>query len=259
MLLLAASLARGHSGVQVETIERILWFLQRDVTPLVPERGSVGASGDLAPLAHIALALIGEGTCFIDGQEKPTSEILQEANLEPVTLEAKEALALINGTHLMAATGALCLHDARNLVNAAVGATALSHDACRGSHSPLDERIHNLRCQPGQIEVARRVLEMLENSQIVESHKEDDPRVQDPYCIRAAPQVLGAAIDAIDYCTAVFQRELGAVTDNPLVFPESDAFLSGGNFHGMPLAIALDTLRYACQQGHDAVARAAGQ
>ena len=245
ILLLAASLARGHSGVEPATIERLLWFLERDAIPVVPERGSVGASGDLAPLAHIALALIGEGTCTLDGRERPTSELFEEAQLAPITLEAKEGLALINGTHLMAAIGALCLQDTRNLVNAAIVGTALSHDACRATHSTLDARIHAVRCQPGQVEVARRVLEMLEGSQIVESHKENDPRVQDPYCLRASPQVLGAALDAIEFCTKVIERELGAVTDNPLVFPDSEVILTGGNFHGMPLAIALDTLRLA--------------
>lgn len=245
MTLLAASLARGHSGVQRTTIERILWHLEHDAIPVVPELGSVGASGDLAPLAHIALCLIGEGTCCVDGQTMPTAAVLQDAHLEPVTLEAKEGLALINGTHLMAATGALSIHDTRNLINAAIAGSALSLDACRASHGPLDERIHALRCQPGQINVAQRLREMLDGSEIVESHKEDDPRVQDPYCLRAAPQILGAAIDAIEACTEVFERELGAVTDNPLVFPESGDFLSGGNFHGMPLAIALDTLRIA--------------
>ncbi len=245
MLLLAASLARGHSGVQPATIERLVWHLGEDVIPVVPSRGSVGASGDLAPLAHIALCLIGEGTCLVDGREQATAELMQERGIEPLVLEAKEGLALLNGTHLMAASGALCINDARILVNAAIGATALSLDACRASHGPFDPRIHAIRCQPGQIEVARRVLDLLAGSEIVDAHSEDDPRVQDPYCLRAAPQVLGAAMDAIESSAAVIERELGAVTDNPLVFPEDGAILSGGNFHGMPLAIALDSLRIA--------------
>lgn len=243
MLALAASLARGHSGVQPATIERLLWHLNEDRIPVVPSRGSVGASGDLAPLAHVALVLLGEGVCHDAGVPRTTADILQEAGLEPIVLEAKEGLALLNGTHLMAASGALCLHDARILLDAAVGATALSIDACRGSHGPLDPRIHALRRQPGQIEVAGRVLALLEGSEIVEAHRDDDPRVQDPYCLRAAPQVLGAAMDSIRSTATAIELELGAVTDNPLVFPEDGAILSGGNFHGMPLAIALDTLR----------------
>ncbi|MDG2030763.1 MAG: histidine ammonia-lyase [Phycisphaerales bacterium] len=243
MLLLAASLARGHSGVQPATIERLLWHINEDKIPMVPSRGSVGASGDLAPLAHVALALIGEGGCLDVGAPRASAEILQEAGLEPLVLEAKEGLALLNGTHLMAASGALCVHDARTLGEAAIGATALSIDACRGSHGPLDARIHAIRCQPGQIEVARRLRALLEGSEIVEAHREDDPRVQDPYCLRAAPQVLGASLDAIESASKAIEQELGAVTDNPLVFPEDGAILSGGNFHGMPLAIALDTMR----------------
>jgi histidine ammonia-lyase len=245
MLLLAGSLARGHSGAQPATIERILWHLREDIIPIVPSRGSVGASGDLAPLAHIALCLIGEGACLADGHERATAEVLRERGLEALLLEAKEGLALLNGTHLMAASGALCINDARILADAAVGATALSLDACRASHGPYDPRIHAVRCQPGQIEVARRVLELLEGSEIVDAHRDDDPRVQDPYCLRAAPQVLGAALDTIESVAAVIERELGAVTDNPLVFAEDGEILSGGNFHGMPLAIALDTLRIA--------------
>ncbi|MEE2682178.1 MAG: histidine ammonia-lyase [Planctomycetota bacterium] len=245
MLVLAASLARGHSGVEPRTIDRILWHLDQDILPVVPSRGSVGASGDLAPLSHIALALIGEGECTQSGHLRPTAAFLSEAELEPLVLEAKEGLALLNGTHLMTATGALCVEDSDSLIHAAIAGTALSLDACRASHGPFDARIHEVRCQTGQIEVAARVLEQLADSQIVEDHRDDDPRVQDPYCLRAASQVLGAAIDAIAFVRSIIERELGAVTDNPLVFPEDEAILSGGNFHGMPLAIALDTLRIA--------------
>ena len=245
MLLLAASLARGHSGVEPRTIDRLLWHLEHDVLPVVPSRGSVGASGDLAPLSHIALALIGEGSCLHRGTEQATGPLLEELGERPLQLEAKEGLALLNGTHLMAATAALCLEDAATLVRAAIAGTALSVDACRASHGPFDPRIHELRRQPGQAMVAREVLERLEGSTIVLDHLEDDPRVQDPYCLRASPQVLGAAIDAIDHVRTIVERELGAVTDNPLVMPEDGSILSGGNFHGMPLAIALDSLRIA--------------
>jgi histidine ammonia-lyase len=245
MLLLAGSLSRGHSGVRIETIERLLWHLENNVLPVVPSRGSVGASGDLAPLAHVALALIGEGTCTVSGEMVETATTLEAANLEGLVLEAKEGLALLNGTHMMAATGALCCADTARLIESATIGTAMSIDACRASHGPLDPRIHSVRKQPGQIEVARRVQELLDGSQIAHDHAMDDPRVQDPYCLRAAPQVLGAAIDAIAYVRRTIECELGAVTDNPVVFSEDDAILSGGNFHGMPLAIALDTLRIA--------------
>ncbi|MBB47023.1 MAG: histidine ammonia-lyase [Phycisphaerae bacterium] len=245
MLLLAGSLSRGHSGVRIETVERLVWHLEHDVIPVVPSRGSVGASGDLAPLAHVALALIGEGTCRVSGEVVDTIDALRNASLEGLVLEAKEGLALLNGTHLMAATGALCCADAARLIETAIMGTAMSVDACRGSYGPFDPRIHEVRRQPGQCEVARRVLELLEGSEIVGDHADDDPRVQDPYCLRAAPQVLGAAIDAINYVRETIERELGAVTDNPVVFSDDDAILSGGNFHGMPLAIALDTLRIA--------------
>jgi histidine ammonia-lyase len=174
-----------------------------------------------------------------------TATTLEAANLEGLVLEAKEGLALLNGTHMMAATGALCCADTARLIESATIGTAMSIDACRASHGPLDPRIHSVRKQPGQIEVARRVQELLDGSQIAHDHAMDDPRVQDPYCLRAAPQVLGAAIDAIAYVRRTIECELGAVTDNPVVFSEDDAILSGGNFHGMPLAIALDTLRIA--------------
>lgn len=243
--ILVSSLARGHSGVRQATIDRLMWLLNNDVTPIIPSRGSVGASGDLAPLAHLSLALLGEGRCWHEERERDCADVLRDAGLAPEILEAKEALALFNGTHMMTATGALALCDTRALFDAAIGGAALAFDACRGSHGPLDERIHAVRKQPGQCLVARRLRELLSSSAIVEDHRHDDPRVQDPYSLRATPQVLGAVHDAIEFVAGTIQRELGAVTDNPLVFPETNDILSGGNFHGMPLAIALDTLRVA--------------
>jgi histidine ammonia-lyase len=245
LLLLAASLCRGRSGPRPVLVERIGDLLNHGVTPVVPSRGSVGASGDLAPLAHAALVLIGEGEAEYDGRVLSGADALAAAGLEPVVLEAKEGLALINGTHLMGATAALALGDVRQLFDAALAAAAMAVDACRATDEFLDPRLHAARGQPGQQRVAEALRARLAGSQIIPAHKADDPRVQDPYCLRAAPQILGAVLDTIDHVGAVVERELGAVTDNPLVFADGDAVLSGGNFHGMPLAIALDGLAVA--------------
>jgi histidine ammonia-lyase len=230
-------------------------MLNRGVTPVVPSIGSVGASGDLAPLAAIALVLIGEGEATItkpDGVTSPAAPaaaVLANAGLSPITLEAKEGLALINGTHLMAALGALLAHDADILQQTALAACAMSIDASRASHGFLDARVHLARNQPGQQAAAHAMFDLLAGSQIVESHKENDPRVQDPYCLRCAPQVLGAASDCLGYVKRAIELELAAVTDNPLVFPGSraptDPIVSAGNFHGMPLAIPLDAATIA--------------
>lgn len=245
LLLLCASLARGLSGVRPVVVERVLALSNAGFTPVVPERGSVGASGDLSPLAHAALVLLGEGEVQHRGQRMPGRAALDALGLEPLVLEAKEGLALINGTHMMAALGALLMADAERLFSAALCAAAMSADACRGTDAYLDDRVHLARQQPGQREVAARLRALIEGSQIVPSHLHDDPRVQDPYSLRCAPQVLGAALDAMCYCRGVIERELGAVTDNPLVFDAPDAarhVVAAGNFHGMPLAIALDVL-----------------
>lgn len=246
MLLLAASLARGHSGVRVEVVERIVAMLNAGITPVVPSRGSVGASGDLAPLAHAALAMLGEGQVRVAGDLQAAAAALAAAKIAPLKPQAKEGLALLNGTHLMAAIGALAAADVARLTDAAIAGATMAIDAVRGSDSWLDERIHSVRGQPGQSEVARRMRALLHGTQVVPSHRDDDPRVQDPYCLRASPQVLGAALDAVAQFRGTIERELGAVTDNPLVFPEQGgAIVSGGNFHGMPLAIAFDLLKIA--------------
>ena len=263
MLILAGSLSRAKSGVREAVVQQILALLNAGVTPIVPSRGSVGASGDLAPLAHAALVLIGEGQATVDGQVLSGSDALAHAGLSPLTLEAKEGLALINGTHLMAAVGTLALVDVGRISDAALVAAAMAIDACRGTDRTLDERIHRARCQIGQVAVAAKLRHLLEGSTIVTAHVQDDPRVQDPYCLRAAPQVLGAAFDTLAFVRQTFERELGAVTDNPLVFNASaspaiseaapshpidfftEAIVSGANFHGMPLAIALDVLPIA--------------
>lgn len=247
MVLLAASLARGNSGVRVEVVEQLIALLNRRFYPVVPSRGSVGASGDLAPLAHLALTLIGEGEVFSRGERMSGGEALAQTGLTPLTLRAKEGLALINGTHLMEAIAILTLADAQTLVRAAEVACAMSIEGLMGSHVPLDPRIHARRNQVGQRVTAARLLALVKDSQINDSHH-DCPRVQDPYTMRCAPQVLGAVRDALEYCAGVFERELDAVTDNPLVFPEDDEVLSGGNFHGQPLALALDTMGIALTQ-----------
>ncbi|HTE64444.1 MAG TPA: histidine ammonia-lyase [Solirubrobacteraceae bacterium] len=244
VLLLASSLRRGHSGVRVELVELLLALLERDVVPVIPSRGSVGSSGDLAPLAHLGLVLIGEGEALVGGERMPGAAALARAGLSPVALEAKEGLALINGTHLMAAAGALALRDARRVLDAAVAAVALSLEAFMGSTVPFDERLHAVRGQPGPAGVAARLRALLAGSPVVASHA-DCGRVQDPYTLRCAPQVLGAIADALDYVAGALERELTAVTDNPLVFADSSDVLSGGNFHGQPLSLPLDHLALA--------------
>jgi histidine ammonia-lyase len=250
LLLLGASLRRGHSGVRPELVELLQALLERDIVPVIPSKGSVGSSGDLAPLAHLALVLMGEGEAIVGGERLPGAEALSRSDLQPVALSAKEGLALINGTHLMAAAGGLAVREAARLVDAAIVATALSLEAFKGSTVPFDARLHALRPQPGQQAVAARLRELLAGSAVVESHA-DCGRVQDPYTLRCAPQVLGAVSDAVAYVSGAIERELEAVTDNPLVFPGVGGdgvpgdVLSGGNFHGQPLSLPLDHLALA--------------
>jgi histidine ammonia-lyase len=247
MLLLAASLARGNSGVRTVVVQSLLGMLNARIYPIIPSRGSVGASGDLAPLAHLGLTLIGEGEVMLEGRQYTSAEALQQMGLTPLQLKAKEGLALINGTHLMEAIAILALADAQILLRAAEVACAMSIEGLMGSHVPLDARIHKRRGQYGQQVSAARLRNLVSGSEINTSH-EDCPRVQDPYTMRCAPQVFGAARDALDYCSNIFECELDAVTDNPLVFPEEGEVLSGGNFHGQPLALALDVLAIALAQ-----------
>ena len=247
ILLLAASLARGNSGVRTDVVQLLLDMLNARVYPVIPSRGSVGASGDLAPLAHLGLTLIGEGEAILEGQRYSGAEAMQRAGLTPLHLQAKEGLALINGTHLMEAIAILALADAQMLLRTAEVACAMSIEGLMGSHVPLDARIHERRGQQGQQISAARLRKLVSDSEICASHH-DCPRVQDPYTMRCAPQVFGAVRDALEYCSSIFERELGAVTDNPLVFPEDGDVLSGGNFHGQPLALALDVLAIALAQ-----------
>ncbi len=241
LVILAASLARGSSGVRPQLIEMIVSLLNAGVTPVVPSIGSVGASGDLAPLAHSALVLIGEGEATHRGVRLAGGEALDRAGLAPITLEAKEGLALINGTHLMCGRLALLWADLGRVFDAAVAATAMSIDACRGTDEFLDPRVYEARNQPGAARVGERIRALLGGSQILPSHAHNDPRVQDPYSIRCAPIVLGSVSDALRPVERALIAELGAVTDNPLVFADGD-IVSAGNFHGMPVAIPLDTI-----------------
>ena len=248
MLLRANSLAKGHSGVRAVIIDTLCEMLNRGVTPFVPSQGSVGASGDLAPLAHLALALIGEGECFDDkGQRVPSADALKRAQIKAVVLESKETISLINGTQAMLAVGTLSLLAAETLVDSADVIGGLSCDALKGTDAAFDERIHKARPHTGQMKSAANLRRMLEGSQIRESHRECG-RVQDAYSLRCIPQVHGAVRDTLAHCRNVFEIEANSAVDNPLVFitgnSEGDV-ISGGNFHGEPLAFALDFLAIA--------------
>jgi histidine ammonia-lyase len=241
MLLLRANvLALGYSGCRAIVVETLVQMLNRDVTPVIPEKGSVGASGDLAPLAHLALTTIGEGEAFYKEERMPTVDALQRAGIEPLQLEAKEGLALLNGTQAMAAVGGLALYRAARLTRLADVAGAMSLEALKGTPVAFDERIHAARPHRGQIEVAAHLRELLRDSEIRESHVDDDPRVQDAYSLRCMPQVHGAIRDALAHVREIIEIETGSATDNPLVFTDTGEVLSGGNFHGAPVALALD-------------------
>jgi histidine ammonia-lyase len=241
MLLRANVLLRPTSGVRPELVEALVAMLNAGIIPLVPEQGSVGASGDLAPLSHIALALMGEGEVLDGGSADSARSALAAAGLSPFRFAPKEGLAFINGTQAQTALLALLVHDAQVLWRTAVGAAAMSLEALRGTPAPLDPRIHAARPHRGQIEAAALMRALLADSEIRESHREGDPRVQDAYSLRCAPQVLGAVADAIRFADETVAVELNASTDNPLVFDNGDV-ISGGNFHGQPVAQALDLL-----------------
>jgi len=245
MLLLRANvLAKGYSGVRVELVERLIALLNFRVHPVVPSRGSVGASGDLAPLAHLALALMGEGLVLSGGRQMPAAMALLQVALAPLTLEAKEGLALLNGTQAITGVGGLALERAVRVAELADLAGAMTLEALKGTPTPFDQRIHALRPHPGQVAAAQHLRALLEDSEIRESHRHNDPRVQDAYCLRCMPQVHGAVRDALGHARATFEIETGAATDNPLVFTDGE-ILSGGNFHGAPLALQLDTAAIA--------------
>lgn len=250
LLLRANALARGHSGCRVVVVERLLEFLNRGIHPVVPEAGSVGASGDLAPLAHVALALIGEGRVEVDGQVRAVAEVLEEVGLEPLELGAKEGLALINGTQATAGLGILALLAAEVAVETAEVAGAMSLEGVKGTPEAFRAEIHRLRPHPGQGTSAARLRALLADSEIRESHRHGDPRIQDAYSIRCMPQVHGAAREVLGYVRSVLEREANSVTDNPIILPGADgpagggtgAVVSAGNFHAQIVSQALDFL-----------------
>ena len=240
MLLRANVLTLGFSGIRLDVIELLCEMINRGVVPVIPEKGSVGACGDLAPLAHLSLTLIGEGEAFLKGNKMPSAEALRQAGLKPIELAAKEGLALLNGTQAMHGVGGLALFRAKRLVRVADVAGAMTLEGLKDTPAAFDPRLQEARPHPGQKAVAAHLLRLLEGSEIRESHRKNDPRVQDAYSIRCMPQVHGAVRGALQHCEDVLLVESGSATDNPLVFAESGDVVSGGNFHGAPLALALD-------------------
>ena len=240
LLLRITALARGYSGIRPKTVQALVDMLNAGLVPVVPAKGSVGASGDLAPLAHLSLVLMGDGECWWEGSQVSGAKALRRAGLEPVRLTAKEGLALINGTQLMTALGALLVADAENVLDVADIAGALSLEAVRGTNRAFDERIQEARPHPGQIQAGAHLRSLTAGSEIMISHRHDPHRVQDPYSLRCMPQVHGASRDALAYVRRVVEIEMNAATDNPLIFAEDGDVISGGNFHGQPVALALD-------------------
>ncbi len=250
MALKLASLAQGASGVRWETVAHLEACLAKDIIPMIPSQGSVGASGDLAPLAHMTAALMGVGDVFVGGERRTAAEALAKAGLAPLVLGPKEGLALLNGTQVSAALALAGLFAAEAAFQAALVTGALSTDAARGSDAPFDPRIHRLRRHRGQIEVAASLLELMDGSAIRASHLTGDDRVQDPYCLRCQPQVMGACLDLLRQAAGTLADEANGVSDNPLVFAEDGAVISGGNFHAEPVAFAADTIAMAlCEIG----------
>lgn len=258
MLLRVNALASGHSGIRTETLELLMTMINNNIIPVIPSQGSVGSSGDLAPLSHLVLAMIGKGEVQIfkdvmnEEQHKvkilKSSAALKKFELTPVKLAAKEGLALINGTQMMTAFAVFICIEARKLEKIADIAGALSHEALRGTDNAYDLRLHKLRPFPGQIAVAKNILALIKGSEIRESHRKDDPRVQDSYSIRCMPQIHGASRDSIDYVCSRVEIEINSVNDNPLIFPDDEAHLEGGNFHGQPIALAMDFMSIALSE-----------
>ena len=244
MLLRANALAKGFSGVRVNVIETLLSMVNKGVTPVVPQQGSVGSSGDLAPLAHMVLVMLEEGEAFYKGERIDGKTAMKKAGVKPVTLQAKEGVALINGTQPMTAAGLFAVHDGLQLIRNSVIAAAMSLEAHRGTRVAFDERIHASRPHEGQIDIARAMRKLLPESEINQSHA-DCGKVQDAYSLRCIPQVFGASLDTIRYVGSIIETEINSATDNPLVFAETGEVLSGGNFHGQPIALVMDFLGIA--------------
>jgi histidine ammonia-lyase len=244
MLLRANALAKGYSGVRSEVILTLIKMLNAGVAPVVPQQGSVGSSGDLAPLAHMVLVMIGEGEAFYKGERMEGHKAMKKAGLKPLILQAKEGVALINGTQPMTSVGALAVYDALETIKDAMIATSMSLEALRGTRAALDERIHAIRAHEGQTDVAAAMRSLLPESEINQSHA-DCGIVQDSYSLRCAPQVIGASLDTVRYVQSVIEIEINSATDNPLVFADDGSVVSGGNFHGQPVALAMDFLGIA--------------
>lgn len=242
LLLKVLGLAHGHSGVQVATVERLIYFFNHNILPVNYQQGSLGASGDLAPLAHLSLPLIGEGEVYFQGKKHEASEVLKALHLEPIVLRSKEGLALLNGTQFMSAFGSYAVSRAQQLWSNWNSIAALSLEAYDGRLNPFQANVNEIRNQQGQIEVAGVFRKLLVGSELILREKE---HVQDPYSFRCIPQVHGASKDAIDYASQIVEREINAVTDNPTIFPDEDDVVSAGNFHGQPLAITMDFLAIA--------------
>src|SRR6188508_1489487 len=250
MALKLASLAQGASGVQLATVRLLEAMLSKGLTPVVPCQGSVGASGDLAPLAHMSATMIGVGEMIVEGKTVPAAKALADAGLQPLSLGAKEGLALLNGTQFSTAYALAALFETETLFQSALVTGALSTDAARGSDAPFDARIHRLRRHRGQIETADALRGLMAGSAIRASHLVGDERVQDPYCLRCQPQVMGAVLDLLRHAATTLETEANGVTDNPLIFADSNEALSGGNFHGEPVAFAADIVALAvCEIG----------
>jgi histidine ammonia-lyase len=258
MLLRVNALASGHSGIRLETLELLIAMINNNIIPVIPSQGSVGSSGDLAPLSHLVLAMIGKGEAQIykdvinQDQHKvkilKSSAALKRFGLTPIKLAAKEGLALINGTQMMTAFASYICIEAKKIEKIADISGALSHETLRGTDNAFDLRLHKLRPFPGQIAVAKNILAMIQGSEIRESHRDNDPRVQDSYSIRCIPQIHGASRDSIDYICSRVEIELNSVNDNPLIFPEEEEHLEGGNFHGQPIALAMDFMAIALSE-----------
>lgn len=249
MLLRINALARGYSGISLGVLQILVKMLNKHIHPLVPEKGSVGASGDLAPLAHIALTMIGEGQAETGGMVMGSKEALKSANLDPIRLGPKEGLALINGSQLINAIGALTVFDSENILKASQITTALSLEALNGRIDPFDERIHSVRPYKGQISVAKNITKLVKDSRIISDTV--GKKVQDAYSLRCSPQIIGPSKDTIDYVKGIVEVEINSATDNPLVFPRNGDIVSGGNFHGQPIAMAMDFLSIAlCNIGN---------
>ena len=245
LLLKAIGLSKGHSGVQIETIEQILFLYNENILPVIYEQGSLGASGDLAPLAHMSLSLIGEGEVIYKGNRRPTSEVFRELRRNPVSLQAKEGLALLNGTQFMSAFLSYSVAAGMDILDSANNIASISLDALGGLMAPFKSNVNLLRKQKGQIKVAEYISERLKDSELFKMKKE---HVQDPYSLRCIPQIHGASLDALEYCKSIVENEMNAVTDNPTIFPDSDEIISAGNFHGQPLALSLDFLAIALSE-----------